>query len=259
MTDNPMEVIQRGVDSSGRPLKFTKQHWQFIDRLNAGPAKGLLVPIQGGFRRGQGADASGDTHDLAKCGDFRRWNLSDIIAHAVKVEGRRMGGSMWERTEAQGFDPHFHNLLYGDTPGSPGANAQEYAWVKLGRNGLGANYAQYPDDFWRPNPILPYEYIPEDDMFEQSDRETINAMAKDVEAMRAGSYKRDMEIKRKISDVITLIGKQADSLTLAINAVDDEGIKKQLRQNKRQILQTLKDLDFVDGKDNPSDDAMKNN
>jgi hypothetical protein len=252
----PLDVVQRGLDSSGRPLVLTRQHWQFIDRLNAGPAQGLLTPIQGGFRRGQGADASGDTHDLAITSDLRRWNLSNDQAYDVKMQSRKWGGSMWERTEAQGFDPHFHNALYGDSPGSPGAKQQIHAWVDLARNGLGNNYAQYADDFWRPTQIKPYQYIPEDDMFEDKDRALLQDVHDTLDQFRRGSFKRDTELKKKISQSITSMGRMADSLTLTINKVDDEGIKRELRDTKKKILDELKNLEFVDGPDNPSDDAM---
>jgi hypothetical protein len=193
------------------------------------------------------------------CSDIRRWNMSNEIARRVKRAARDPriigGGSMWERTAAQGFDPHFHNLLVGDRPGSLGALLQEDAY-KDGFNGLGSGFRGHRDDFWRPNRILSYEYIEEDDMFEDKDRKMLREIHTGLEKFREGTLNRDRTIKAKLSAAIAAQGRAADALTLAINRVDDEGIKRQLKTQQTQILDTLKELEFVDGPDNPSDDAM---
>ncbi len=261
MTGKALDVISRGSDSSGRAIRGTRQFFQFFDRLNAGPANDLLVIVQGGFMGSAGAGASAGTHGQAMCADFRTWNLSTAVREATQVEGRKMMGTMWYRNSSQGFDPHIHNNLIGDSPADSLAIAQVQMY-RNGANGLGSG--QYRDDFWfRPKTITNYQYLPEDDMFEPADRQRLNTLHGEVTEMREvldqfknASWKRDTALKAKVGKVITLVGQEADLLGRAINAVDDEGLKKELRDGKRQVLETLRDLEFVDGKDNPSDDAL---
>ncbi len=268
-----LDRVQRGVDSSGRPLVLTRQHWQFIDRLNAGPGKGKLVVIQGSFRGGSGADASGDTHDNAGSSDIRRWNLTSDEAYAVKKASRDPqqvgGGSMWERTAAQGFDSHFHNTLVGDRPGSPGSLAQEAAYI-AGYNGLGSGYRGYRDDFWRPATITAYKFLEDEiTMAEAAEiKDAIKASEERILARIGGAEgrerdrdfrmdeKNDQALKDFKSAVFTEWGKQADELTLLANATKDVATRKELRKMQAKILRRLKDDPAVDGADNPSDEAV---
>lgn len=48
---------------------------------------------------------------------------------------RQVGFAAWERTPAQGFDPHIHAIAVSDTDMSPEAQAQVGDYFK-GRNGL---------------------------------------------------------------------------------------------------------------------------
>jgi hypothetical protein len=150
------DKIQRGLDSSGRPLFATRQMWQFTDRLNDKVAGGILVPVQGGWSF---ADASANTHGLAMCIDYRVWNLTLDLRESIVHQGRDWMGTMWVRLQADGFDPHLHNNLMGDRPATQAALNQIPSY-KAGRNGL-ANNA--PDrDPYRPSHYSVYQYIKEE-------------------------------------------------------------------------------------------------
>ena len=56
MSDDRYTVVQRGLESSGRPCKETKFAWQCIDRVNE-VLGGKMVVIQGSFMAGIGASA----------------------------------------------------------------------------------------------------------------------------------------------------------------------------------------------------------
>lgn len=243
-----LDKIQRGTDSSGRPVFATRQHFQFYDRVNE-HLGGKLVIVQGGWSF---ADASAGTHSLAMCMDFRSWNLTaDEIVSGLHF-GRDLGGTFWPRTTGDGFDPHIHNNLLGDSPASAAAQAQ-ITQYKAGLNGL-ANHARdrYP---YRPAVIRDYQYI-EDDMFTDADRAMLKAVKDGQDSAKTRDQSERDRDKARFSRIVTKMGQQADLLTTLINSTSDDATKKQLQTAKRDILQALADDPDVTGVDNPAPDHL---
>lgn len=90
---------------------------------------------QGSYNPG-GVGASGGTHDGGGAVDISIQNISNRTA-AVKAL-RQVGFAAWERTPAQGFDPHIHAVAVSDTDMSPQAQEQVGDYFK-GRNGLASH------------------------------------------------------------------------------------------------------------------------
>lgn len=255
MTD-ALDVISRGLDSSGRPLRGTRQMFQFYDRVNADAAGGLLVIVQGSFMGASGASASAGTHRLAGCQDWRTWNLSALVRDSVIHRGRELMGAAYHRT-APLFDDHIHVTLVGDRPMDPDAADQVVQW-KNGQNGLAD---RGPDTFpFRPKVIHDYEYLPEDDMFEKEDHDRLVRIEKSLKAFRDSEAGRDSDErdrdKQRFSEVVTMLGQQADVLGQIEAKVSDSETKALAKKRRDQILTYLKNHPDVDGPDNPSDDAM---
>lgn len=247
------DVITRGVDSSGRVVKGTRQNFQFYDRVNERYAEGLLVIVQGSFSF---AESSAGTHARAICMDYRTWNLSASLRNQVVRGGRDLMGTMWYRTQADGFDPHLHNNLIGDIPGSAAALVQIHDY-KLGLNGLANKHRDR--DPYRPDRITNYRYI-EDDMYSEADRKKMDKLVADFAAFRKNEHERDVaEAKRdkaRFERVVTMLGNTADRITVVINQTKDPAVKAQLKPIQEEILLGLKNDPDVKEKDNPSDDAL---
>lgn len=252
---NAFTKIQRGYDSSGRALFATAMNWQHYDRVND-LVGGVLVTVQGSW---SDADASANTHGLAGCRDLRTWNLTtdqrnrtiraardpELVGHAAA----------FYRTLAQGFDPHIHWILMGDSPLTSSAAQQIVLW-KQGYNAL-ANMGR--DDFpYRPPTFTPYQYI-EDDMTPE-ERQELFRIGRRLDAFASAERTRDQKErerdKERFSRVVTELGKNADFLgSLAASAKDAE-TKTLARKRQAEILQYLKDDPDVTGVDNPSDEAL---
>ena len=246
---NALQVISRGVDSSGRPVRGTRQNFQFYDRLNKGPARGLLVIVQGSFSF---AEASAGTHSKAMCMDYRTWNLTEAIRNATVREGRNLMGTMWYRSPADGFDPHIHNNLIGDSPAAPLALSQVSSY-KAGRNGLANNMRDRNP--YRPERIHNYVYL-EDDMFEAQDRNKLDRIITMLEGERTRDQKKAQADKERFRRTVALLGQTADQLTVLINDASDDATKMQLKKTQEKILLELKNDPDVTEEDNPSDDGL---
>ena len=159
-----MLKISLGVDTSGRALILDDRTLAKLRHAEARLGHTFTV-VQGSYRAGDGAQASAGTHDRGGVIDLRTWNLPADIApeRAVRVL-RESGLIAWYRTEAQGFDPHFHAIDYGNPDLAPAAAGQVEAWEQ-GYNGL-ASYG--PDDGPRvavpKNPPTPEPSEEDDDM-----------------------------------------------------------------------------------------------
>lgn len=245
-----LQVITRGVDSSGRAIRGTRKAFQRYDKINA-RVEGKLVIVQGAF---SDAEASAGTHTKAGCFDYRRWNLTSDEARTVVHRGRDLGGATWERTVAQGFDPHFHDICIGDSPMDDLALAQ-IDMYREGFDGLGW-YAHRDSDPYRPKVIRAYQYE-EDDMFEAEDRQRLARIEKALVAEKTRDQREAERDKRRFERLVTQKGELVDSLTLLINKSEGE-VRDDLRAMKRRLLTELKDDPDVTGRDNPSDDAMAN-
>lgn len=279
----PLDVLTRGVDSSGRPLHATRQQWQHFDRVNA-ECGGILVIVQGAFRArdGGGASASAGTHDQAGCIDIRTWNLSaDLrtrMLRAARDPAIVGGAAAWYRTPAQGFDEHSHWLLGGDSPMHPDA-AQQWRDYLAGRNGLASGA---PDDFWRPDPIHPYTYTylsgseedPMADYAAQLDRiaadaqqtregiATLRDLTQRVaeadrqrdaaEAARFGEFRRTLA--KRDAAMVDQLGRILASLPADVPSLDQT--RKLVREQRRIVLRQLRDNPDTEPQDDPSDDAL---
>lgn len=246
---NALDVIVRGVDSSGRSVKGTRQSFQFYDRINLEAAEGRLVIVQGGWSN---ATASANTHRLAMCCDYRTWNLTEAIRTRTVHRGRDLMGTMWYRSLSDGFDPHIHNNLIGDSPADFSAIAQ-VAQYREGRNGL-ANH-NWDRDPYRPDRIHNYVYT-EDDMFEKEDRDRLIRVEKALEAEKSRDQKERERDKNRFSRLVSLLAGQADELTTIINHTSDGATKRQLTRLQERILLKLREDPDVTGVDNPADDAL---
>lgn len=255
-----LEVITRGSDTSGRSLRGTRQIFQHFDRVNE-YLGGKMVPVQGSFNKG--TTASAGTHDLAGAFDVRVWNLTRSERDLAKRVGRdpqEVGGAAWwERTPAQGFDEHFHFVLYGDSPMTP-QTAFQISEYLAGRNGLANRRA---DDFWRPPVIKKYVYLEDEDM-SAADVKQINdkldMIQERVNEGFANSRDRDKadreRIKAMFSRTVERQGKLADMITVLINQSEDDATKRDLRAMKKTILEELAADPDVDGVDNPSAEGL---
>lgn len=258
---NQFEVIQRGFDSSGRSLKNTRFKWAAFDRIN-GRMGGVLVIVQGAFRGSAGADASAGTHNEGGCNDVRRWNLTNTQADQVIDIANDIGEIWWERTTAQGFDPHFHNLLPNDRPLHPDAAAQ-VVYFGRGENGLASHGA---DTHSRPHPFPTFTFE-EDDMFEDADRKKLDTLLQVVRTGFTNERTRDQaERERELArhrSLAAFMESTADQIGNALNMLkDDESptakdVKRLLRNHKVQLLKALKDdPTTTDTPADPSDDAI---
>jgi len=246
---NALDVIVRGLDSSGRLVKGTRQGFQFYDRVNMEATEGRLVIVQGGWSN---AAASANTHRLAMCTDYRSWNLSEAIRTKAVHHGRDLMGTMWYRSAADGFDPHIHNNLIGDMPADFSA-LEQVVQYKQGRNGL-AN-RNWDRDPYRPKRIHNYVYV-EDDMFEKEDHDRLIRIEKALEAEKTRDQRQAEREKRRFSKMVTMLGGQVDQLTTIINHTTDAATRRQLSKLQEKILLQLKEDPDVTEVDNPSDDAL---
>lgn len=247
---NALEVLTRGVDSSGRAVRGTRQNFQFYDRLNEGPAKGLLVIVQGSWSN---AEASGTTHLQAMCMDYRTWNLTEAIREDTVRQGRDWMGTMYYRTEADGFDPHLHNNLIGDAPADPAALRQVDSY-RLKRNGLANNLLDRNQ--YRPATIHDYRFLEEDMGLTPQEHQwlqTIHANTKGEKTRDANERERD---KQRFERLVTLQGNAADDLGLLITRAKDQATKNDLKRVQEKLLLGLKEDPDVTEKDNPSDEGL---
>lgn len=143
-----MAVIQRGVDSNGRPVRETQEFWDaydaVCDELGFKP-----TIVQGGHMGASAAAASSTTHN-GDAADLRLWDRSsDQRARMIRVF-RAHGFAYWERYPSQGFDLHAHLVPGPWASPSPSALDQFNDYI-AGRNGLASNGADYHP---RPTPLV---------------------------------------------------------------------------------------------------------
>lgn len=242
---NKFDVIERGG------FKNTRMGWQFFDRL-VERSGGLLVMVQGGWSF---ADASAGSHSLAMCEDYRTWNLTSALREELVIFGRDLMGTMWVRTEADGFDPHIHNNLIGDSPAAQLAISQ-VASYRQNRNGL-ANNALDRNQY-RPPLIRDYEYQ-EDDMTPE-EHKWLKNLHDGFKTFRENELTRDQaereRDKERFRAYVTAQGQIADQLTVIMNQTSDDATRKQVKRLQEKVLLTLKEDPDVKEEDNPSDDGL---
>lgn len=249
-----LEVISRGVDSSGRAVRGTRQMFQYYDRVNEQAAGGNLVIVQGSFMGSAGASKSAGTHNRAGCQDWRTWNLTLAVRTEVIRVGSALGGAPYFRG-APSFDDHIHTLLLGDAPMDPDALFQVSEY-KAGRNGL-VNRGPDPHLALRPNIKRDYIYL-EDDMFNEADRRRMIRIEKAMEAEKTRDQREAARDKRRFQALVAARGRDADAIGVLINRTTDVATKTALKRVRADILKGLKDDPDVTKQDNPSDEAMEN-
>lgn len=151
-----MSVIQRGTDSSGRPIRSSPACWAAFDAV-CDEVGFVPTIVQGGYVGSGGAAASADTH-AGDAFDVRLWDRTAAEREQMILSFRHHAFAYWERYPSQGFDLHAH-MVPGPW-GSPAPQAlDQWHDYLAGRNGLASNGADYHP---RPDPLVLTP--PEDDM-----------------------------------------------------------------------------------------------
>lgn len=152
----PDEEVTRG----GQTL--TARVWALIADVERELGLDLEV-VQGGFKAGGGASASGSTHDVGDVFDIRAKTVPRDRQVDVVTAFRRRNVCMWLRDPAHGWTetgPHFHGVVRDSAHGLSSAARWQVADYDRGRNGLsGASNAR--DPFPRPQQ---HPFLMEDDM-----------------------------------------------------------------------------------------------
>lgn len=206
-----MTVVQRGTDSSGRPVYATEACWAVwdacCDELGFVP-----TIVQGGHLR-DGADASAGTH-LGDAFDLRTWDRTATErAHMIRVF-RAHAFAYWERTAAQGFDPHAHMVPGPWASPAPQALDQWNDYL-LGLNGLANRGNDYHPT---PNPLVTTP--PEDTLNATQDQRL-----KDVENAVTDLRQAADRIEDQQEELLRVVRKMKDGSWLR-----DSGMKQLLRE-----------------------------
>jgi hypothetical protein len=147
---SPTQKVTRG----GQTL--TAYGWWSLEQayLSAGLTASELVVVQGSFKAGGGAAASGTTHDAGDTADMRTRTLPEWaranLCERVVVALRAHGWCAWYRDQQHGgMDPHIHAVYrWADPAPSSGARSQVSSYDR-GRNGLSGS-SEGPDYHPRP-------------------------------------------------------------------------------------------------------------
>lgn len=194
-----VDVIQRGIDSSGRPIKASREMWAAWDA--ACDELGFVPTIvQGGFVGSGGADQSAETH-AGDALDIRLWDRTEAERRKMIRVLRGRAFAYWERYESQGFDLHAHLIPGPWAHPSPQALDQWNDYLN-GRDGLAGNG---PDYHWRPDPLVT-EPPEEDDMpYTEKQLTAIveNAVAKQLETITEQIDRLDAAHKALVRKLFT--------------------------------------------------------
>lgn len=201
-----MAVVQRGTDSSGRPILATEECWSAFDAVC--DVLGFVPTIVQGGHLKNAASASADTH-AGDAFDLRVWDRTAAERAAMVRTFRLHAFAYWERTQAQGFDPHAH-MVPGPWASPSSMALDQWRDYLAGRNGLKSHAA---DDGWRPDPLVLTP--PEDDMnpaqearlanLEQAvDRieATLTTILRAVRNKGENAWKRDVDLKALVKEVL---------------------------------------------------------
>lgn len=233
----------------------TRQHWQRVDRANS-KLGGMIIVVQGGF---SDAPASGTTHRLLGVMDYRRWHMSNDLAHRTTIVLRDLCGTGHERTVWQGFDPHFHDATLGDDISGvmDSLAIGQCDSYRIGNDGVSGTTGDWQP--YRPDPIRNYTYLEDPDMTPE-ERKELFRIGDVLDAFRAGELNRDQaeaeRDKRRFATLVTMMGNEVDKITTIINQTKEAATKQQLRKVKERIMTVLKNDPDITGVDNPDDDQM---
>jgi hypothetical protein len=222
-----MTIVQRGTDSSGRPIRSSPACWAAFD---AACAELGFVPVivQGGYQGSGGAAASADTH----AGDAFDLRLRDRTAteraRMIRVF-RAHAFAYWERYPAQGFDLHAHMVPGPWASPAPQALGQWNDYLN-GRNGLKGHAADYHP---RPTPLVttpPKKPQKETERMNATQEQKLNdlitnvsKLASDVKEIktgvklfRAAERASDLQVFRKLASE----GKSNDEILEALDRLE---------------------------------------
>lgn len=101
----------------------------------------FMVVVQGSFKHGGGASASGSTHDAGDTADLRTRTLPTSVranmCQQLVVALRARGWCSWYRDQAHGgMDPHIHAVYRWADPSLSSGAAKQVRDYDAGRNGL---------------------------------------------------------------------------------------------------------------------------
>jgi hypothetical protein len=142
---DPDEKVTRG----GQTL--TARVWALVADVERELGLDLEV-VQGGFKNGGGAAASGSTHDVGDVLDIRAKTIPRDRQVDVVVAFRRRNVCMWLRDPAHGWTetgPHFHGVVRDSAWGLSAAAQWQVDEYDYRRNGLSGS-SSGPDPFPRP-------------------------------------------------------------------------------------------------------------
>ena len=194
--------LTRGTDSSGRPIRMSREFADVWDRVVDGLG---FTPVitQGGWMGTLAAKLSGPTHD-GDALDLRVWNLRPYEVAGTIMGLRAYGIAAWLRNEEHGGfkDPHIHAVPGRWAHPSPAALRQWDA-CKNRRDGLASNGRDY-----HPYPLA--DAPPEDDMANYADQldriEKLQRRTRDlVLALARQEQSRDGRSNEKLDDLIAAV------------------------------------------------------
>jgi hypothetical protein len=128
-------------------------------------------------------DASAGTHSDGGCIDY--YPTGTTFLHASHVD-RDLGGTGWERTQAQGFDHHIHTYILGAGYAHLYARQQGKDYLQGGDGLVPTGNAD--SDPYRPKPQTMFSYA---------------------------EYRRQHRIGERIADITTAVGRLRRKLKLA--------------------------------------------
>lgn len=237
---DPDEPVTRG----GQTL--TARVWALIADVEDELGLHLDV-VQGGFKKGTGAAASGSTHDVGDVFDLRARNVPRDRQVDVVVAFRRRNVCMWLRDPAHGWTetgPHFHGVTRDSAAGLSAAAQWQVDEYDRGRNGLsGASSA--PDPFPRP---AQHPYAMEDDValtaddIEKIAQRTAQLVAPAVWAHKITTgFQSDGTFDRTKPNTQTAAGLQAATYGKAIQAANRSGAPADPADVADAVLDSLGD------------------
>lgn len=208
------KIMQRGTDSSGRPIKASAEFWavwdQCCDELGFTP-----TIVQGGWQAGGGASASATTHE-GDAFDLRLWDRTAAERNRMIHVFRDHACAYWERYESQNFDLHAHMVPGPWASPSPGALNQWQQYL----NGTDGLYYAGPDYHYRPSPLVTTP--PEDPMADYATQ--LDRIERKIDASR----EREVQIRKRVIS----IDKGLERLE---QAVKDDATKEQVRRVRADL------------------------
>lgn len=223
------EVVQFGLDTSGRPLLMTRWMHAVLERIledpRVKPFAHLIPVVQGAWmaRAGGGANASGGFHDFGGCLDLRLRNITTAQAEVFIWVASEYGFEFWRRgPSAQwgGFpDPHLHGIFIYDF-GIEGHLAQlqvnSVFANDAGLDGPGVDYERR----LRPIPTLnDVNNLMEDDMADEATQKTLarietaaNDAVNEIRGLKSAEANRAKATRQRDAALLELIEKLAPQI-----------------------------------------------